>query len=305
MQKIYTSLLHYKAYSQLRLSLQRLKKLRTSKNFSLVIVVVDNESDKKELQKLQKLFPAVIFLPQKENIGATNGFNVGYRYGISHGADFLAMLSPDLEMKSDALEKLINVMNKDKSKKVGIAACKMLIKTKPPKIFFVQGLLDSRVKTPIHVGIGNVDKGQYDSTTYNDFLNCPMIIRKEVFKKVGYFQPELFMYYEDTDWHTRIRKAGFSLICVKDAIAWNLQPDRDLILRPKKEYYLARNHLWFVKHNFSLIDQCIAYLYTFKNLLVMFVSNKKVDKERFPYNLLGIKDFFLNNMGKKEFSNLL
>ncbi|HYK08307.1 MAG TPA: glycosyltransferase family 2 protein [Candidatus Eisenbacteria bacterium] len=302
MKKIYVSLLHYNAYQSLILSIIALKKLKVPEGFSLSIVVVDNLSDEKKLKKIRKKFPEVTFLPQKENFGATKGFNIGYRFGISHDAQYLVMLSPDLRMREDAIEKLVKTMEKDKT--IGIASCKMLTFTKPPKIFFVQGLLDKKLKTTIHVGIGEIDKGQYDEADENDFLNCPMLIRANVFKKVGYFEEKLFMYYEDIDWHTRIKKAGFRLTCVKDAIAWNLQPDRDSKLRFKKEYYLARNHLWFIHRHFSFRDQFIAYIYVLKNMLTLFLTTKKYDHLRRKYILMGYLDFLINRMGKKDFGIL-
>lgn len=293
-------MLHYKAYPQLKEALQAFIKVKTPKRFTVTITVIDNESNEKELKKIKKLFPSVIFLSQKENLGVPAGFNVGYKYGVDHGADFLMMISPDLRIENDVLEKLSNAMLEDLT--IGIASCKMLLKTVPSRIFFVQGKLDPKRKSSDHVGLFEVDKGQYDNTQVTDFLNCPLLIRREIFEKVGFFRPEFFMYYEDIDWHTRIKKAGYKLVCIKDAITWNLEIFDSTKVNARKEYYTARNLLYYVKLNYDLKDQLIAYIYTIKEAIgLLFNLLKGRDMKKSHYKLLGMKDFLIGKTGRKDF----
>jgi len=296
--KIAIVILHYREYDELEKCLNSLKYLKHPSGSVITTVVVDNEYNKQKLKKIKGKFQNIAFLPQRKNTGVPTGFNIGYKYSIDNGANYIVMFSPDLRVNADVFVKLLSTMEHDK--KIGMACCKMLSKSFPHRIFFVQGKLDEKTKTTIHVGLGEIDKKQYDHNEENDFLNCPMLIRREVFIKVGYFTDKLFQYYEDTDWHTRIKKAGFKLVCVKNAVAWNLKAEEDVAnLVPKKEYYLARNHLWFVHHNFSFIEQSIAFLYTFKDILNIYLS-RNIGKNdiRFRYMLLGIKDFLLDHMGK-------
>jgi GT2 family glycosyltransferase len=295
-------LLHYKAYSQLDQALSDLRKITKPKDTNVDIIVVDNESSLLELKKIQKKFPHVSYLPLKKNIGVPAGFNTGYKYAYDKGADFVMMLSPDLRMNKDVLVKLQNALVKDKN--VGIASTKMLLKTNPPKIFFVVGRIDQRRKSAKHIGLNEVDKGQYDNVVSTEFVNCPLLIRREVFKKVGYFKPELFMYYEDIDWHLRIRKAGYALLCVKDAVAWNLENDpENKKINPKKEYYNARNLLYYVKWNYSLKEIGIVYLYTTKEAVVR-IRNLIIgkEKEKSYYVLLGMYDFLRGKIGERKFN---
>ena len=291
-------LLHYKAYLQLEKSLERLQEIEIPKNTKIQVVVVDNDSNKESLSKIEKRFPPTIFLSQRENVGVPAGFNYGYRYAYNNGADFIMMLSPDLLMEKDVISKLLDAMIQDPQ--IGIASTKMLLRTRPPRIFFVAGVLDKRRKSAKHVGLNEIDKGQYDNVVETEFVNCPLLIRREVFKKVGYFRPEFFMYYEDIDWHLRIRRAGFKLVCVKDAISWNMQPDKRDKVYPIKEYYNARNLLYFVTWNFSIKTRVVAYMYTFKEAIALFVNileNK--ESEKAYCKLLGMYDFLRGKKGKR------
>lgn len=296
--KIFIVLLHYKSYSSLQVSLQRLLKMLVPRNATLQIVTVDNESNKKNLEKIKERFPHIIFLPQKTNLGVSAGFNVGYKYAYMHGADFTMMLSPDLRMENDVIKKLFDTMVKDE--KIGIASTKMLLDTDPARIFFVAGVLDKKRKSANHIGFNEIDKGQYDKIVITDFVNCPLLIRREVFEKVGYFRPEFFMYYEDIDWQYRIRKAGLKLICVKNAIAWNMQPDQKGKIYPRKEYYNSRNLLYFIKWNFPLQERIIAYLYTVKEAIAL-IRNilLSTDRDRSRYKLLGMTDFIKGKLGQR------
>ena len=46
---------------------------------------------------------------------------------------------------------------------------------------------------------------------------CAMLVRREAAVKVGLFDEQFFMYCEDMDWCTRMRKAGFGVYYLSEA----------------------------------------------------------------------------------------
>lgn len=61
-------------------------------------------------------------------------------------------------------------------------------------------------------GIFEPDRGQLDAAEEVTALcGCSMLLPKRVLDEVGFFDQELFMYYEDTELSWRIRKAGYRL----------------------------------------------------------------------------------------------
>ena len=70
-----------------------LKSLYLSNNTSLSIIVIDNESKEKSASKLKESFPQITILPQKTNLGFTGANNIGIKYGLTLGADYIMLLN--------------------------------------------------------------------------------------------------------------------------------------------------------------------------------------------------------------------
>lgn len=61
-------------------------------------------------------------------------------------------------------------------------------------------------------GIFEPDRGQFDSAEEVTALcGCSILLRKQALDQVGFFDRDLFMYYEDTELSWRLRKAGYRL----------------------------------------------------------------------------------------------
>jgi hypothetical protein len=92
-----------------------------------------------------------------------------------------------------------------------------------PKIYFADtskiiwccgGFLDwKRGYQPRHYGAKETDVGQYDSARWvEDAPTCCMLIRAEIFAKIGFMDERYFVYGDDTDFVHRAREAGFGLL---------------------------------------------------------------------------------------------
>lgn len=75
-----------------------------------------------------------------------------------------------------------------------------------------------------------------------------MLVRASVVERAGFLDERFFMYLEDTDWHLRIRQAGWQAIYVPSAVAWH-KAAKKKTTDFQREFYFARNRLLFtVKH---------------------------------------------------------
>jgi hypothetical protein len=205
----------------------------------------------------------------------------------------------DMTMEKNILTKLLSTITSDTT--IGMVCPKILLNTKPKKILFVGGNLDPKVKTSIHIGFNEIDRSQYDYKQETELLNCPALIKRTIFDRVGYMNPEYFMYYEDTDWQTRVRRKGYKLYVVPEAVAFTDEASSNKQSVNKKNYYITRNLLFFIKNNFTFHDQFIAYIFILKETLSLFIYLLiPQKKERAYYKLLGVKDFLLNRKGMRQ-----
>ena len=91
------------------------------------IIIVDNGSIDKSVERL-KQEKGIILLESKENTGFTGGNNLGIKYSLKNGADFILLLNNDTIVDKDFLSNLLKAA--DIYDKVGIFS---------PKIYFSPG----------------------------------------------------------------------------------------------------------------------------------------------------------------------
>lgn len=73
-----------------------------------------------------------------------------------------------------------------------------------------------------HVGVDEVDKGQFDQFKETDFVTgCLMCFDKQVVKKLGFLDESYFLYYEDADYCERAKRKGIKLYYDPKIVIWH------------------------------------------------------------------------------------
>ena len=98
-----------------------LESLKTNGYQNCEVVVVDNGSD----EKPEITNPKIKVIYNKENLGFSGGNNVGIKYALENGADYVLILNNDTIASDDFLVKLVEAGESDK--KIGFLG---------PKIYF-------------------------------------------------------------------------------------------------------------------------------------------------------------------------
>lgn len=80
-------------------------------------------------------------------------------------------------------------------------------------IWFAGGEIDWANVHTKHIGVDEVDTGQFNKPREVDFITgCLMLYTKQVYDKVGDWDPAYFLYYEDTDFCVRAQRKGLKLL---------------------------------------------------------------------------------------------
>lgn len=271
-------------------------------NFRLNVIVIDNSS-KIEFRpnKTFRNFSLKI-IRNKENLGFAGGNNVGIRYALEHGADYVLVLNNDTLVDKNLIEELLKVAD---DKNIGILA---------PKIYFAPGFefhknryskkdlgmvfwyaggeMDWQNVIGHHKGVDEVDHGQYDDILETQFASgCCIFIKKAVFDKVGLFDNKYFLYYEDADFSERVKKADFKIVYVPKAALWHKNAGSAGGSGSKlQDYYITRNRLLFGARYAPLRAKLALIKESF---LILF-------KGRY-WQRRGVLDFYLNRFGKGSF----
>lgn len=232
---------------------------KATRSIKAEIIIVDNASDDGSVELISEKFPNVKLVASKENLGFGRANNVGFQ--MAQGK-YLFILNPDTLVQEDTLEKLIAFF--ERTPDAGMIGCKILNPDgtlqlncrrgfPSPWTSFckVTGLSSLFPKSRLFAKY-NLTYLDEDQTTEVDALSgsC-MLMRKDVYDKIGGFDEQFFMYGEDLDLCYRVQKAGYKVYYVPETkiIHYKGESTKRSSLDETKVFYGAMS--LFVKKHFS------------------------------------------------------
>ena len=72
-------------------------------------VVIDNASNDGTVEYIREHFPEIHLIESKENLGFGKANNIGMRYALDQGCDYVFLLNQDAWVEADTLEKLVGI----------------------------------------------------------------------------------------------------------------------------------------------------------------------------------------------------
>jgi len=177
-------------------------------NIDAEIIVVDNNSEDDSCQMVKQVFPEVMLIENKENFGFSKGNNIG----VSHAkGDYLCILNPDTVVAEDAFISLLTFAKNTTN--LGIVGCKLINGVG-------EFLPESKRNIPyINAAfkklLGNSNAYYANHLSENEtgkvavLVGAFMLMKQSVYKSVGGFDEDYFMYGEDIDLSYKMLKTGF------------------------------------------------------------------------------------------------
>ncbi|HET7098887.1 MAG TPA: glycosyltransferase [Patescibacteria group bacterium] len=197
---------------------------------NIEIIVIDNASRPPVLTWLPKKFKNVNLITRDTNVGAAEGRNIGIE---NAKGEYLIFTDDDAYAGRDMVKNLIDVFAKQK--KAGIVQPLIYDKNKKN---FLQGaghdvnLLTGRIRA---WGVQEKDMGQYDGIREVPLCGCVWMVKRNVIEKIGNYDEDYFIPYEDSDFSMRAREAGFKLYCYSKAKSWH-QGIKKTFVHPRIEW---------------------------------------------------------------------
>lgn len=278
--------------------LESLSKLRTT-DCELQTIVVDNASSDGSVPAIKKKFPKVDILQAGKNLGFSGGYNRGLEYAKIWGADFFLLINNDCFIKDDnLLSELVRTISSDPkrgfvSPKIYFAPGFEFHKDRYKKedlgkvIWYAGGKFDWDNIGSVHRGIDEVDNGQYDWVEETEiFSGACVLVRKEVFEKLGGFDEKYFLYFEDSDLVKRAKDAGFRIYYNGNVSLYHKVSQSTGIGSKITDYYHTRNRLIFSMRYGRLRTKFAL----FREALKLFIFGR-------PAQRRGVLDFYLGITG--------
>jgi GT2 family glycosyltransferase len=279
------------------------------------VLVVDNGSTDDSVKIIERNYPKVILILNGENLGFAGGNNVGIKYALGQGAQYIWLLNNDTIVDPDAL---LNMMTEsEKRQEIGMAGSKIYYYNYSKKIWFAGAKINWAKGVSVHIGQGETDIGQYDYIKQVDRVTgCSMLVKKSVCERVGLFDEKYFLYVEEIDWCVRARKAGFLCIYVPSSMVYHKESVSASGTGNWENlfyYYNTRNFLYLIEKSFCFPVRQIILLRMIlgklmlqkRNILRMaysFITSFHGLKPHEAPVLFGIRDFLIRKMGKADYS---
>jgi len=185
------------------------------------VIVVDNGSAKDLTLALKPEFPAVAFFRSRTNTGWAGGNNIGLRYALARGAEFVVLLNNDTTVSPRLVERLVAAARANPQ--FGILG-PVIRFMDPPSEVQTDGVQFNRPGRPgfFQRQVVPLTSRPEPQVTEVDIVNgCCLMVRRDVVAAVGLIDEEFFLVHEESDYCLRSQQAGFKNGVVGEALVWH------------------------------------------------------------------------------------
>jgi len=247
-----------------------------------VVVVVDNNSTDQSAGTIFKHFcergisilsvdacdlnspmrtdlPEVVLLMNDTNSGFAGGNNLAIRFLMRHYAtDYIWLLNSDAVVEANTLEEMLKLATSNSN--IGFVGSIIRYYDKPDTIQCFGGgfIYPTLGMSRLYLKQINISELHTINTKQPDYImGASLLVRTETVCDIGLMSEDYFMYYEESDWQLRGKRAGW-----KSAVA-----SRSYVFHKESGYtnasnyyfyYLNRAAILFTKTNYSRFHMLLA-----------------------------------------------
>ncbi len=302
-------LIHLVSFNNEKTIVPCIQSLLQQKNLSwgedYKIILSDNCSQDKTVSLVESNFSGKVeIIKNDRNLGFCTAHNVGATIAMENEIEFLFIVNPDLRLEENALNILLQNLEKDK---IAGVCCPKLYRADEnlnpisPPTFDSSGMYITPEIRHFDRGSNEEDKGQYEKPEYVfGASGAAMLLRREFIKDVSLereylknslekqkfflFDPNFFAYREDADLAWRMQWLGWKCRYQPTAIGYHQRkvlPQRRAELESEINAYGVRNRFLLQFNNFSWkVNFCQLPWILSRNLLVILAVSLKEKSSR-------------------------
>lgn len=234
---------------------------------------MDNNSHDGSKEMLAS-YPNIKYVQSGGNLGFGKANNLGYKFSSGR---YILLLNSDTYLLNNAIKCFVDEFDK-----------------LPPTVGCIGGWLRSpdgdinnsygqipNIYSAINnsfglylrvLGIKPMQKKEYDDTAKSKHVEYVMgadiCIRREVVEKCGMFDPDFFMYYEESEMQNRYRQSGYTSMIVPTPLIVHLECVSSKV--ENKKYSYSNRQTFFNSYMLYMKKTCSPLVYLFFRIVFLF-----------------------------------
>lgn len=234
-------------YNRKKLLLEMLESVLALKVRPDDIIVVDNQSNDEtniavnEFINRNKIKINLYYYNTGSNKGGAGGFEYGCRMAYEAGYEWIWLADDDIELAPDCLEKLLKYQNDAQI----LQPMRVNMDGSCAEISGTDYEINSITRlNPKKYTVRDI-KHDWDEVELKTIPFEGPLIHRGVFEKIGFPDPRFFIFYDDLDFALRAQKAGFKILCIRNAVIKRKIPFiQSRALSGWKGYFMYRNFFY-------------------------------------------------------------
>lgn len=266
-------------YKTVELTVQCISSIyNKTKDISFEIIVIDNASDDSSAHIIKSTYPEVIVVENAQNLGFGKANNVGIHLAKGRNIFFL---NSDTYLVNNAIKILSDFL--DSHQEVGACGGNLYNANIKPAYSYSRVFPNSfSMLNDLFLGIPfKLLYGKNEHFNYTGKLmevksisGADLMIPARIINKTGSFDPNYFMYCEETDLQCRISQAGYKIISVPESEIVHLESasyrhnlTKMAHILSSRRYFILKNYSRLNYYTSNFLFFIIAILASLKNVL--------------------------------------
>lgn len=248
--------------------------IELTKGVQYEVIVVDNDSQKDESKQVLSQYPGIQYIQSETNLGFGKANNLGFSYATGR---YILFLNSDTYLLNDALSAFVHEMD-NLPDYVACAGAPLLAEDgtanqsyapMPTLLWYAKAVGGLYIKPFVPKrSAGNVKSTPQALPMEVPYvIGADLCIRREVIERYGLFDPDFFMYYEESEMQNRYQRHGYKSYLIASPQIVHLEGAS--YSRNDTKHYPARVWKWYMQSQALFFKKTQPY---YKYLIYRIIS---------------------------------
>ena len=211
------------------------------------------------------------FKRMEENTGFAGGNNAGFRMSLEDSAEYAFFLNNDAEVLPETIHNLARYLRENA--RTGIIAPAVYRASDPAQLWGAGGKFVKWKMRFEQVDLPGKECSPDEGIQVDFVSGCALMIRTDLFSKIGGFREDFFMYYEDADLCRKVVEQDYSVeVLPSETVLHSVASGSGGELSKIAIYFSERNRIVLSR---DMLSPCLRFVFMVYKSAVLLVLTMK------------------------------